>query len=172
MRRMNSPRLNASNGKKTVSSSGPAWSDTGPSPCFLSNTPEHWIKFCVVDDDWYDRLHAKRTLEKSGGFVCAGLYATGSEALSEIPLVIPEVVLMDIRMPGISGMECARQLRNVRPHLVIIMISGFDHPDTLAQALKAGADAYLTKPFSIAGFLQTLTVCPRYLKLGAKETDA
>jgi len=121
---MNSLRLTASNGKKTVSPSGPARSDAGPSPCFRSNNPEHLTKFCVVDHDSCDRLLAKRTLQKSGGFVCAGLYATGSEALSEIPLVIPDVVLMDIRMPWISVLEYMRRLEGQLPGLVVILVSG------------------------------------------------
>ena len=142
---------------KTVPSSGPARSDTGPSPCFRSNNPEHLIKFCVVDDDWYDRLHAKRTLEKSGGFVCAGLYANGSEALSEIPLVIPEAVLMDIRMPGISGIECMRRLKGKLPGLLVILVSGLHDRQTISAALAAGGDGYLTKPFTVAQCLATIT---------------
>src|SRR5439155_6250647 len=101
-----------------------------------------------------------------------GSFSGGEEALKGIPSSASEVVLIDVRMPGMSGMECTRRLRNVRPGLVIIMISGFDHPDTLAQALEAGADAYLAKPFSVGGFLETLAACSRYQKLGAKETNA
>ncbi len=137
-----------------------------------SSDPKQPIKVAIIDDDDNYRSLMTRTVDESPDLESVGSYGGGEEALKAIPSSASEVVLIDVRMPGISGMECARQLRNVRPHLVIIMISGFDHPDTLAQALKAGADAYLTKPFSIAGFLQTLTVCPRYLKLGAKETDA
>ena len=154
---MKSLRLTSSNGKKTVSPSGPARSDTGPSPCFRTNNPEHFIKFCVVDDDWYDRLHAKRTLEKSGGFVCAGLYANGSEALSEIPLVIPDVVLMDIRMPGISGIESMRRLKGKLPGLLVILVSGLHDRQTISAALAAGGDGYLTKPFTVAQCLATIT---------------
>src|SRR5437762_2345800 len=154
---MNFLRLTASNGKKTVSPSGPARSGTGPSPCFRSNNPQHLIKFCVVDDDSGDRLLTKRTLEKSGEFVCAGLYATGSEALSKIPLVIPDVVLMDIRMPGISGIESMRRLKGKLPGLLVILVSGLHDRQTISAALAAGGDGYLTKPFTVDQCLATIT---------------
>ncbi len=63
-------------------------------------------------------------------------------------------------MPGMNGMQCARRLKSVLPDLVIIMISGFDHPNALAEALEAGAEGYLTKPFSVESFLSILNRCP------------
>ena len=130
------------------------------------------IKVAIIDDDEDYRSLMARALDQSPELESVGSFSGGEEALKGIPSSASEVVLIDVRMPGMSGMECTRQLRNVRPGLVIIMISGFDHPDTLAQALEAGADAYLAKPFSIGRFLATLAVCPRYPKLGAKETHA
>jgi len=130
------------------------------------------IKVAIIDDDQDYRSLMTRALDQSPELESVGSFSGGVEAVKAILSSASEVVLTDVRMPGMSGMECARQLRNVGPHLVIIMISGFDHPDTFAQALEAGADAYLTKPFSIGRVLETLTVCPRYQKLGAKETDA
>ena len=59
-------------------------------------------------------------------------------------------------MPGMNGLECAHRLKSVLPDLVIIMISGFDHPNGLAEALQAGAAGYLTKPLSVDQFLATL----------------
>ena len=89
--------------------------------------------------------------------MCAGLYAAGSEALSEIPLVIPDVVLMDIRMPGISRIECMRRLKGKLPGLVVILVSGLQDRQTISAAWEAGGDGYLTKPFSVAQCLATIT---------------
>src|SRR6266511_1222600 len=72
-------------------------------------------------------------------------------------------------MPGMNGMQCARRLKSVLPDLVIIMISGFDHPNGLAEALEAGAEGYLTKPFSVDPFLAILN---RRLEFGLDEASA
>jgi len=69
----------------------------------------HTIAF--VDDEECDRLMVSQTLAKSGKFRPVSLYASAEEALLEIPRMRPQIVLMDIRMPGMSGIECARRSR-------------------------------------------------------------
>ena len=116
-------------------------------------------------------MMVSRLLGKSGRFRAVVLHSGAEEALREIPCGQSQVVLMDIRMPGMSGLDCARNLRHVRPHLIIIMISGLDHPDIPNQALEAGADAYLTKPFSLGQFFEILGDCLQRRKLRADETQ-
>ncbi len=77
---------------------------------------------------------------------------------------------MDLRMPGMLGTECVRQLKSIQPQLPIIMISGFDDPDTLAHAQEAGADAFWAKQISVGRFFEGLTVWLRRRKPGANET--
>ena len=77
---------------------------------------------------------------------CAGSHADGEEALAQIPLIQPQLVLMDIRLPGMSGIECARELKVRLPDLRIIMVTAFADRDTFWKSVDAGADGFVTKP--------------------------
>src|SRR5438876_12265912 len=102
-------------------------------------------KICIVDDDDTYRSLMKHAVDRSRDLECVGSYYGGVEALKGIPSLVCEVVLVDVRMPGMNGFECTRQLKNARPLLVIIMISGFDDSDTFAKERDAGADDYWAK---------------------------
>jgi len=91
----------------------------------------------------------QQILEGSGQFACAGLHPTAQDALREIPKANPHVVLMDIRMPGMDGIECTKRLKAMMPQLKIIMVTGLLDASSMDQALAAGADDYLTKPVSV-----------------------
>ena len=119
--------------------------------CGTGATPDKPIKISIVDDDENERWQMTRDVDQSPDLERVGSYSSGLEALKKIPSSASDVVLMDVRMPGISGIEVTKRLKDVRPLLFIFLISGFDDPHTAAQARKAGADAYLTKPFSLAG---------------------
>jgi len=95
-------------------------------------------------------------------FACIGSYASGEEAIQEIPIAKPQMVLMDIRMPGMSGIVSMRRLKRMMPELIVVLVSGLTDPETMAKALAAGADGYLTKPFTISQCLATLTFSSRY----------
>ena len=92
----------------------------------------------------------RQALEKSGEFVCAGSYRSANEALAEIPKILPQVVLMDIRMPGMGGLECTRRLKAIRPQSKIIIVTVLLDTESMNKSIQAGADAYLTKPISAA----------------------
>jgi DNA-binding NarL/FixJ family response regulator len=116
----------------------------------------HLPTLAIVDDDESDREVMSRTLGKSGKFHITGLYGSADEALREIPRVRPEVVLMDIRMPGISGIECALRLRAVLPGLVVIFVTGVSDAAATREASKVGGDGFLVKPLEIAQCLATV----------------
>ncbi len=118
--------------------------------------PKELIKICAVDDDERDLLMMARTLEKSGELACVGAYRCGEEALDCVPKVGPQVVLMDIRMPGMSGTGCARRLKGLLPGLVVIFVTGLLDTATMTEALQAGGDDYLLKPLVIAQCLATI----------------
>jgi DNA-binding NarL/FixJ family response regulator len=130
------------------------------------------IKIAIVDDDENDRSLMKRAVDRSRGLECVGVYNGGVEALNGIPSSESEVVLMDVRMPDMSGIDCTRRLKDIRPRLVITLITGLDHPDNAGQAREAGADAYLIKPLSLCLLSETLAVCFRRPQLGLNETHA
>jgi DNA-binding NarL/FixJ family response regulator len=99
----------------------------------------------VVEDDTNLRKTMLAFINRSPGFCCAGTFADGETALSEIPKLKPDVVLMDIGLPGISGIECVSKLKAIMPALPIIMLTVYDEGDYLFDSLKAGASGYLLK---------------------------
>ena len=107
-------------------------------------------KIAVVDDN-PDFLEAmKLLLEQTQDLECAGLYASAESALKEIPRAPPDLVLLDIRMTGMDGLECAGRLKIILPKLKIVICSGFVDKDYAWQASRLGAKGYLVKGFSAA----------------------
>jgi len=117
---------------------------------------EEPIAVAIVDGDAETRFFLQRILEQSGGYRCVGTYTSGEEALREIPGAHPRIVLMDVGMPGISGIECMRRLKGRLPGLIVVLVSDLTDPETMSAALAAGGDGYLTKPFAIAQCLATV----------------
>jgi len=122
----------------------------------VGDKPKELIEICTVDDDERDLLMMARTLEKSGEFACVGAYRCADEALDCVPKVGPQVVLMDIRMPGMCGIECARRLKSLLPGLLVIFVTGLFDAATMTEASQAGGDDYLLKPLAIAQCLTTI----------------
>ena len=114
------------------------------------------IKVALVDDDHNELALMTRAMAQSPDLETVGSFNSGLEALKGIPSSASEVVLMDVRMPGRSGIETTKRLKDVRPSLFIIMISGFDDPHTAERAREAGADAFLIKPLSLGRFFEAL----------------
>src|SRR5206468_11149872 len=108
------------------------------------------IKVSIVDDDELDRLLLKQILDELPEFRCVSVHASADEAVDRIPKVNPDLVFLDIRMPGMDGLECARRLKALMPRLKIIMVSGLADAHTLNKSLEAGADNYLIKPVAAA----------------------
>jgi DNA-binding NarL/FixJ family response regulator len=99
----------------------------------------------IVDDEAGIRTSLARLLKRASGFQCLLCYATAEEALEWIPNTMPDVVLMDINLPGIDGVECVRRIKIVRPSIQIIMLTVYDDPQRIFDALAAGATGYLMK---------------------------
>jgi DNA-binding NarL/FixJ family response regulator len=99
----------------------------------------------VVEDNTLVRRHLERMLNRTAGFHCVGAYANGVEALRLLPGREPRVVLMDIQMPKMSGVECAARLKAILPSAQIIMLTVYEDTDTIFKALRAGASGYLLK---------------------------
>jgi DNA-binding NarL/FixJ family response regulator len=104
------------------------------------------IRVLLVDDQQLVRLGLARILRPRAGFEVVEQCATGDAALAAVDLTHPDVVLMDIRMPGMDGIEATRRLRNGRddPPPVLVLTT-FDDDDVLHGALAAGADGFILK---------------------------
>jgi DNA-binding NarL/FixJ family response regulator len=107
--------------------------------------PSKSITFSIVDDDSDLRDSIVRYLTVKGGFVCAGQYGRAQDALASLPAERPSVVLMDIKMKGMDGIECVRRLKEKMPDILIIMLTVFEDEDLIFDALMAGATGYLLK---------------------------
>src|SRR6266516_1855828 len=119
------------------------------------------FKVAIVDDDDNDLRMMMQAVQKTGEFLCVGAYRSANAALAEIPKILPHVVLMDIRLPGMDGHECARLLKVIMVQLKIIIVTGLLDIDTMNKSLQAGADGYLTKPAGVAQFLAMLKLTVR-----------
>jgi DNA-binding NarL/FixJ family response regulator len=98
-----------------------------------------------VDDAEATREHWIRLLESFDDFKCVAACPTGEEALRVIPSTNPKVILMDIFMPGMSGITCTAQLKVALPKTQILIFTASDDPEMVFPALQAGADGYLLK---------------------------
>jgi DNA-binding NarL/FixJ family response regulator len=84
-------------------------------------------------------------LNGTPGFACAGAYPDGITALKHIPGLKPDVVLMDINLPGMLGTECVRELRTRAPGIPVLMLTVYDDTEQIFKSLMAGATGYLLK---------------------------
>jgi len=102
------------------------------------------IKVALVEDDAAVREELVRLINRAPGFACVGAYPDAETGLAEIPRQQPDVVLMDINLPGMSGIDCIRALKASCP-APIIMLTVYDEVGQLFKALMAGASGYLLK---------------------------
>ena len=99
----------------------------------------------VVEDDAAISNSLREIIDNAPGYRCVCVCADAKSALHEIPRHQPDVVLMDINLPGESGIACTARLKHELPGLQIIMLTVFRNPEALFQSLKAGACGYLLK---------------------------
>jgi DNA-binding NarL/FixJ family response regulator len=104
------------------------------------------IRVAVVEDDPRLRRTLADVLKSDTVCECVGTFRTGAEAVTAIPPLAPDVVLMDVNLPDITGVECVRAIAPQLPAAQILMVTVYQDPDTTFQALAAGAHGYLVKP--------------------------
>ena len=103
------------------------------------------ISVSIVEDDPEVRGSLGRLIDSSPGYRCVSQHASGENALQEIPRINPNVTLMDINLPGFSGVECTRRLKPLLPATQIIMLTVYQNTENIFNALAAGATGYLLK---------------------------
>jgi two-component system NarL family response regulator len=103
------------------------------------------LRVLVVDDHALFRRGLQMVLGDEPDIEVAGEAADGHEAVERAKALMPDVVLMDVRMPGRSGIEATREIREVLPHVRILMLTVSDEENDLYDAIKAGASGYLLK---------------------------
>lgn len=111
----------------------------------MHNQPDMAINVGIVEDDPDLRESFARMIAHAEGVACVGGYPSAEAALAALPALSPDVVLMDINLPGITGIECARRLKQLTPAVNVVMLTTFDDSAKVFEALKAGASGYLLK---------------------------
>lgn len=155
------------------------------------------IKVSIVEDDVRVRSNLARLIDRAEGFRCLSQHPNAENALEELPYQLPEVVLMDINLPGMNGIECVRRLKELLPQTQIIMLTVYENTENIFNALSAGATGYLLKqtppnellaairdvhkggsPMTsqiarkvVASFKQPVQVCAETEKLTAREIE-
>ncbi|HWF18492.1 MAG TPA: response regulator transcription factor [Verrucomicrobiae bacterium] len=109
-------------------------------------TNEMNTTIAIVDDDASVRRSLTGILQRSPGIKCVGNYASAESAIEEVPRLAPQILLMDINLPGMDGVACVRQLARLAPKTQIIMLTVHDDTTAIFNSLAAGASGYLLKP--------------------------
>jgi len=115
------------------------------------------ISVAIVEDNPEIRRNLSRYIGEAPGFRCACACASAEEALRVIPQSPPDVVLMDIQLPRMSGIACTASLRKALPSVPVMMLTVYEDPDAIFNALKAGASGYLLKRTDPAKVLEAVT---------------
>jgi len=103
------------------------------------------IKVSIVEDNDQLRATLARLLNRAEGFQCLSQHPDAESALAALPSAPPEVVLVDINLPGMNGVEFVRRLKQVAPAILAVMLTAYEDTDNIFNALAAGAAGYLLK---------------------------
>jgi DNA-binding NarL/FixJ family response regulator len=114
------------------------------------------ITVSIVDDEADLRKHIADYLAAAGNICCKSAYASAEEALEHLPQDQPDVILMDINLGEMDGIECVRRLTAVMPKAQVLMLTVFEDPDQIFSALSAGASGYLLKRASPKKLLEAI----------------
>jgi two-component system, NarL family, invasion response regulator UvrY len=103
------------------------------------------VPVLIVDDQAFFRIAARAVLAVTPGFAAVGEACSGEEAVTRVDELAPDLVLMDIHLPGISGIEATRQIRAAHPGVAVVLLSTYKAEDLPTDARNCGALAYLNK---------------------------
>jgi DNA-binding NarL/FixJ family response regulator len=103
------------------------------------------INVSIVEDSEQVRGTLARLIDRAEGFHCLSQFANAEAALDAMPREKPDVVLMDINLPGMNGVECVRKLKQILPEVQVMMLTVYEDTQNIFNALAAGASGYLLK---------------------------
>lgn len=131
------------------------------------------INVLIVDDDFMVAKVHSGFVRQTPGFAVVGVAHTGAQALDEARRLKPDLVLLDIHLPDISGLDLLHQLRGALPELDVLVITAAREVDTVRRALRGGIVHYLMKPFSADDLSERLQHYQRaYSSLASSKTTA
>ena len=120
------------------------------------------IKILIIDDESDMCWALSRVFEDAGYKAITAV--NGKEALIKVEKEEPELVILDVKLPDMSGIEVLSTIKKVKPEIVVIMISAYGTEEIRKEAERIGAYDFIDKPFSVEGILLTVRKVERYVK--------
>jgi DNA-binding NarL/FixJ family response regulator len=117
----------------------------------------YMIKVAIIEDVKNIREGLQWLIDGSGVLSCSETFSSAEDAIQNIPHILPDVVLMDIHLPGISGIEAVKQLKAQFPSMQFIMSTIYEDDESIFESLKAGATGYLLKKTPAAKIIEAIT---------------
>lgn len=114
------------------------------------------IKVVIVEDQAWLRENLAREISSDPDLICVNAYRTAEAALRGIPDDAPDVVLMDINLPGMDGVECVKRLKTLWPEVRCLMLTVYEESEKIFNSLLAGASGYLLKRTSTEELLEAI----------------
>ncbi len=114
------------------------------------------ITICILEDLDEVREGLKQFISLNPEFNVLDTFSTAEEALNEIPRLQPQIVIMDISLPGMNGIECIRQVKDKSPSTQFMMFTVYENDEKVFEALKAGASGYLLKNTGLVQMIEAL----------------
>jgi DNA-binding NarL/FixJ family response regulator len=127
-----------------------------PSASKQANAPGARIRVSVVEDDDWVRESLAGQINESPTLHCVSQHPSAEEALRLLPAAGPDVILMDINLPRMSGIECVRRVKELLPQANVIMLTVYEEGQKIFDSLKAGASGYLLKRTPTAELLEAI----------------
>jgi DNA-binding NarL/FixJ family response regulator len=116
----------------------------------------HQIKVALFEDNKHLREGLNYLINGTEGFVCTGAYADGNDLQFQLKKATPDVILMDIEMPGLNGIEAVKIIKQQFPSVQVLMQTIFQDDDNIFNAICAGASGYILKTTSPAGYIEAI----------------
>src|SRR5580693_1136320 len=114
------------------------------------------ITVSIVEDNDQLRGTLAKVIGRASGFEFASDYGSAEDAIANLPKVKPDVVLMDINLPGMNGVECVRQLKTLVPATEVMMLTVYEDTENIFNALAAGASGYMLKRTSSKELIEAI----------------
>jgi two-component system response regulator DevR len=114
------------------------------------------LRILLVDDHEVVRLGVRGLIERQSGMEVVGEAGTVREAVSQVEQLAPDVVLLDVRLPGGNGLEACRQIKALRPETRIIVLTSYPDDEVLFDAIACGAEGYVLKQIGSADLIRAL----------------
>lgn len=113
-------------------------------------------RIMIVDDHEVVRMGMRLLFETEDDFIVVGEASNGAEALAKVPVLDPQLILMDVRMEKMGGVEACREIKSLHPQLRILMLTSYTDEDAITASILAGASGYLLKHLSRAELLRSV----------------